>query len=619
VTEGQSRPSHRGPAVLGLVMFVIAAAAALSVDVPRTGYGIKSDEATYVAAALSAAYDRDLAFDKKDLERFAGLYHSGPDGIFLKRGKELKIRLNGTAPFLHMTKREAVDQTKLYFGKAIAYPMAAAPFVWLLGLNGMLLFQVVLLAVVVVTAYLFMTAQSPSLAAATFTAAFLGATVLPVYGVFLMPEIFNFTLVFVAFFLWLYKEVAPASRLNAPWTDVAAVVLLGIGTYSKPLPIALLVVPIVLVAILRRQWIRTLTLGAIAVAVASLFFAFNASVSGEFNYQGGDRKTFVERYPFDGTGLRWDQLGGGVIDDPGAAAQSVLFNRDVPRRFALNVKYFLLGRHFGFIPYFFPGAVAIAVWLLSPARRDLWRIAIFASAMLSIAALLLVLPITWSGGGGPPGNRYFFNVYPVLFFLMPATPGPLPGVIAWIGGALFVGKMLMNPFAAAKFTWLIAEKGPLRRLPVELTLANDLPVQLAQPLRGHVAYGPRDERGMLLYFLDQNAWPPEPQGMWLSGAGRADIIVRTVRPVDHLIVECESPIHTVLTMSMGADSVTVTLEPHTIQTVNVPASGVHGARDYVYLLSARSTEAFVPHLVDPANQDYRNLSAQLRFQLAPKM
>ena len=32
----------------------------------------------------------------------------------------------------------------------------------------------------------------------------------PIYLVFLAPEIFNFTLVTVAYFLWLYKEVAPA-------------------------------------------------------------------------------------------------------------------------------------------------------------------------------------------------------------------------------------------------------------------------------------------------------------------------------------------------------------------------------------------------------------------------
>ncbi len=614
---------HHGPAVVGVIVFVIAAAVAMSVDVVRTGYGIKSDEATYVAAALSVAYDRDLAFEKKDLERFAGIYHAGPDGIFLKRGKVLKVRLNASPPFLHLTKREDPDQGRLYFGKAIAYPLAAGPFIWLLGLNGMLLFQVLLLGLVGLAAYSFLAAQSPPLVAATLTSAFLGASVLPVYGVFLMPEIFNFALVFLAFFLWLYKEVAPGTWLSGRWTNYAAAVLLGIGTYSKPLPVALLVAPPVIVLWLRRQWRDGVLVGATAVALASLGFVVNAAVSGEFNYQAGDRKTFVANFPFDASNLRWDQLGGGVIDDPGAAAQSVLLSADVPRRFALNVKYFLVGRHFGFVPYFFPGLVAIGLWLASPSRRDVWRLAIFGSAVLSAAALLLVLPITWSGGGGPPGNRYFFNVYPVLFFLIPPTAVAWPGVLAWIGGAIFVGKLLINPFVAAKFTWLIAEKGPLRRLPVELTLANDLPVRLAQPLRGRVEYGPRDEHGrlqptgMLLYFLDQNAWPPEPQGMWVSGSGRADIIVRTALPVDHLVVDVESPIQTVVTMSMGGEAVTVTLEPHKIQTVNVPASGVRGARDFVYLLSTRATEAFVPHLVDPQNPDYRNLSAQLRFRMVP--
>jgi hypothetical protein len=100
------------------------------VDVPRTSYGLKSDEATYVAAALSAAYDRDLAFDRHDLERFAGLYHSGPDGIFLKRGKQLRIRVRAPFPFVHLVKQEDPDETRLYFGKALAYPLFAAPL-WL--------------------------------------------------------------------------------------------------------------------------------------------------------------------------------------------------------------------------------------------------------------------------------------------------------------------------------------------------------------------------------------------------------------------------------------------------------------------------------------------------------
>jgi hypothetical protein len=606
---------HRGPALFGLAVLLVAGAFALSVDVPRAGYGIKSDEATYVAAALSAAYDRDLSFTRHDLERFAGLYHSGPEGIFLKRGKVLKLRVRGSFPFVHATKQSDPDTSRLYFGKAVLYPIAAAPFVWALGLNGMLLFHVLLLAIVAAAGYLFLAAQSPPGPAALLTAAFLGACVLPVYGVFLMPEVFNFALVFVAYFLWLYKEVRPESRLSQPWTDVAAAVLLGLGTYSKPIPISILVAPVVLLPLVRGRFLRAIALGAVAVVVAAACFGLNAVHSGEFNYQGGDRKTFYAAFPFDTPDATWERRGGAVQTN-GEEAQKVLTSGDRLGWFAHNVEYLLVGRHFGFVPYFFPGAVAIGAWLLSRARRDVWRLLTFAAFAGSAIVLLIVLPFTWSGGGGPPGNRYLFNVYPALFFLIPPGVGAGLGLLAWAGGALFTAKMLANPFVAAKYTWLTTEKGPARRLPVELTMANDLPVMLAQPLRGHVHYGPYDENGFLLYYLDQNSWPPEPRGMWISGAGRTDVIVRTTRPVDYIVAELQSPIPTTVTVAMGGTPVTVQLKPEQPQVIRVPASGVRGLESYAYLLTARSTGAFIPHLVDPANQDYRNLGAQMRFSMA---
>ena len=77
------------------------------------------------------------------------------------------------------------------------------------GLNGLLLFHVVLLAIVAICGYLFLAARSSPPAALLLTTAFLGASTLPAYAVFLTPEIFNFTLVLLAYFLWLYREVAP--------------------------------------------------------------------------------------------------------------------------------------------------------------------------------------------------------------------------------------------------------------------------------------------------------------------------------------------------------------------------------------------------------------------------
>jgi hypothetical protein len=354
-----------------------------------------------------------------------------------------------------------------------------------------------------------------------------------------------------------------------------------------------------------------LVVGGVAVIVASAFFAFNAAVSGEFNYQGGDRKIFIGRFPFETPEYIWDDRSQPVATDT-STPQEVLTSSELPSRFAHNVEYFLVGRHFGFIPYFFPGVVAIGCWLFSRARLDSWRGLTAAALFISAIVLLIVLPWTWNGGGGSPANRYFLTAFPVLLFLMPPGISIAPGVFAWVGGALFTVKMLTSPFVAAKYPYLLVEKGPARRLPVELTMANDLPMRLAQPLRGHVQY--RNDPGVLLYFLDQNAWPPEPNGMWVSGAGRAEIIVRSASPIDRLEVEAESPIRTILTVSLGGAPVTTTIEPKTVYTFTVSASGVRGFGDYDYLMTAHSSEGFVPHLLEPANMDYRNLGAQLRFR-----
>jgi hypothetical protein len=106
--------------------------------------------------------------------------------------------------------------------------------------------------------------------------------------------------------------------------------------------------------------------------------------------------------------------------------------------------------------------------------------------------------------------------------------------------------------------------------------------------------------------------------MWVSGAGRADVIVRTSRPVDHLSVEAHSPIRTVLTVSAGAGTVTVPIEANKPVTFDVPAANVHGLGDYTRLLQTTSSQGFVPHAMDPASLDTRNLGAQLRFSVVLK-
>ena len=527
-------PSHPrlsdGAALAGVVFLVVMLAAAISIDIVRAAYKVKSDEATYVAMTLSLAYDGDLSYERRDLERFWGIYETGPEGIFLKRGQQLRVRLTASPPFVHLTKTGDRRDDRLYFGKAMIYSIAAAPFVRLLGMNGFLVFHALLLFAVCACGYAFLAARSRPGPALAFTLGFIGASVVPVYAVFLMPEIFNFSVIFIAYFLWLYKEVArPRNRfMSGDASDLLAAVLLGVATYSKPSSAAL-AIPVLLLPWWRRRSRHGFVVGAVFAAATAGLFALNAAVTGDFNYQGGERKQFYSApgdappahsgFPFDSPAGTWEVRGQRVVTNE-LGTDNVLRPSEIVRLFGNNVKYFLIGRHFGFVPYFFPGAVALIAWAFSRDRFQPWRVLTVCGVVLATLVLLIVLPYTWSGGGGPPGNRYFMTIYPALFFVMPPFETASVAVLAWIGGALFTAKMVVNPFYSAKFTWEATQRGWARRLPVELTMANDLPVMLDPAIKARIPYG----RGpiVLLYFLDQHAYPPEPDGMWVSGSGRAE-------------------------------------------------------------------------------------------------
>ena len=75
-----------------------------------------------------------------------GRVPGGPEGIFLKRGKEIRLHRSDRFPFVRWVKREDPVRTRLYYGKSFIYPLAAAPFVFVFGTNGFLVLHALLLA-----------------------------------------------------------------------------------------------------------------------------------------------------------------------------------------------------------------------------------------------------------------------------------------------------------------------------------------------------------------------------------------------------------------------------------------------------------------------------------------
>ncbi|HSC27576.1 MAG TPA: hypothetical protein VLD67_09890 [Vicinamibacterales bacterium] len=599
-------------ALAALLFLVVAGSAALAVGTTET-FGIKGDESTYVAMALSLGRDGDLHFDRRDLQRFISIYGHGPEGLFLKKGRSIHPRLVASWPFV-VLERHPVE--RLYFGKAFLYAWAAAPLAFLAGVNGLFLFNVLLLAVVLAAGYAFLVSHSAPLPSVLFVTAFGGASVAVLYTVWLTPEILNFALVFVAYFLWLYKETVPPGRrvprwLFHPGTDFAAAALLGLATYSKP-PNLLLIAPLVLWHWWRRRVVAGLGIGLCFGAFVAGGFALTAMVAGDWNYQGGERKTFYGSFPYESRAATFDTTGLPMATDDLSDDESL--EREVfwPRLLS-NAGYFLAGRHFGFIPYYFPGAVALVLSLIALRRTTAWRMAILAAVGATVIVMLIQLPFSWSGGGGPPGNRYFLSVYPALFFAVPALKSIVPGLVAWAGGAVFIAHIVLQPVYASKFPWVTSQRGLLRLLPVELTMADDLPVRLTLT-HARLHYG---DPPVLLYLIDEHAFAPEPAGIWVAGAARADILIRSADQPPYLRVELESPIANEVRLSAGSGTRRVRLEPGRIHHVQLPVEWIRARPGSgACLLSIRTSDGFVPRLNDPDSQDSRYLGALIRFTVA---
>jgi hypothetical protein len=164
-------------AVLGIVLV----AWALTVDLPKSTSGFFGDASTYYSLGHSLAEDFDFAFRREDLVRVWREFPSGPEGIFLKRGRDVHgLQRSSAPPFFEISSSPDPDPERLYYAKGFIYPLFAAPLVWLFGTNGFLVLHALLMTLCFACAYGFLVARSSPIASLVFAAAFLLMSVAPV-------------------------------------------------------------------------------------------------------------------------------------------------------------------------------------------------------------------------------------------------------------------------------------------------------------------------------------------------------------------------------------------------------------------------------------------------------
>ena len=610
------------------VILAVYGGLALSVDFPRTAIGIHSDEATYYMMGYSFVKDGDVTYRREDLLRVWREFPTGPSGLFLKRGEDiLDAGLMLRPPFFWTRTQPDADTSRYFYAKSFIYPLFASPFVAVLGTNGFLVFHAILLALVAWCSYLFLHARMPAAVAAVLTGAFIFVTVVPVYFVWIAPELFNFALGLLAYFCWLYKEVAAAPQgiRRARWlftssSDLIAAALVGIMTFSK-ITNALLFVPIALWLVWRREWMRAAVASVAFGVVAGGLFGVNMAISGGWNYQGGDRKTFAAEFPLQTPTSGWDIVENrhgrdealtDIIFDP-AVFWTNLFN---------NIKWFFVGRYAGLIAYFFPAVFALLAYFAALRRRPRWQHFVLLGAVAQILVFIISTPYTWNGGGGSVGNRYFMSAYGLFVFLIPPVTRVSVALIPWLIGGIFMAPLVLNPFVASFRPGDNAKSGPLRLLPVELTTVYDWPINTDRA-RVSVWFGDEPKGsspGFQIYFFDNNAHPPEvDKSFWVKGESRAEFLIKTDRPMKRLILTVMAgPVATDVRMTLAGRSQEVSLQPgESRQVMFAMGDGFpYQGKWPVWVASVSSSGGFTPIFFDAASTDTRYLGVRVRPTLA---
>lgn len=442
-------------AVLGLLLAATLAGAATH-DRGRWP-GVVGDEATYLMAAQSLAWDGDLRYEPADFARFLRQWGVPPDGLIL----------------------QSTDGGRtLTYGKEAAYPAWVAPFLRLSPTRGAQVANALLLALAAVVAARALR-RSLGPAAPLWVAAWVFASVAFAYVFWVHSDLFLACLVALAYAL-AYGAGPEAGERGAlmsnpaRWALVGA--LLALPLLSRPLYAALLL-PVALAApaSARRKALAGLGGGLLAVVLAAA--AVNEATRGTWSGYGGERRSFYAYTGFPGEpgAAEWAgqvaELGDGTHSWIKPETFQMGFDA---RQTGWSLVYYLAGRHVGVLPYFLPlllGALAF--------RPERGRWALPVAVLAAAAVLFWIRPFNFWGGGGAIANRYFLPLYPALWFL---AARPLRGARAWlapVGAALLAAAFLVPLWRAPRAYPLTAEGGyrwvapaAARWLPYETTQSH---------------------------------------------------------------------------------------------------------------------------------------------------
>ncbi len=489
------------PLAVPMTLLLVAAAVLDRSEWPS----LVGDEATYLMAAQSLAFDRDFRYSVHDLERFIERTGHQPDGLILQSPD---------------------DGSHLLFGKPLLYPLFLAPWIALGGVRAAVVANILLLATTTLICTLALRRSLGRGSAAWVSlAVFASVTFAQVF--WLHADLLMLCLVASGLALAFGQSPSdPQGNRSRRWFVSGALIALVVAARPFYAPLLL---PLGRRALDQRHGGRYLLLGAVTVLSATTLAEL--AVRGSWSAYAGERQGYYQYTGFPGSGAegdsddawqeRVDQRGGNRWTGPN------LLPYGVDARLTLwNGVYLLVGRHVGLLPYFLPALLALA--LFRPGRG---RTTLLLAVLLGVGAFLLARPFNFWGGGGALANRYFLPLYPALWFLPARLPSLRVDALCALLAAPFLYPVWLQPNLFVRgtdggYAWVSSVSH--RILPYETTQNQLKPSGRDDFVHGTLWIKPldpalRDDEGTIV----------------LEGSQPASLLIGTELPLEHLELEVD--------------------------------------------------------------------------------
>ena len=544
-------------------------------NLPKTMKGgFFSDESSYFSIMQSLAFDGDLEYTRADIVRIRKMFWVGPMGVFLRKAPD----------------------GRLYYAKSFIYPLALAPFFRLFGSHGILLANGLMIFFVLLMGFLLLRQHHDPGKSFFSTLVYLFASITFIYIWWITADLFNFFVNFSALFFFFYRFKRPAWNFLAGLFFAAAV-------FSKPnnlLHIGILF----LLLLYRRQWKKFIVTALVCLLVLVALLYFGSVQTGSINFMGGERRSFYGDFPLERPDFTF--------------ASGFLMSSDTywsryylsPAIALLNLFYYLFGRFTGMLIYFPSALFLLLIFFFQKKKPEDWFL--LAAIVAAVLFYVLVTPDNYFGGGGSLGNRYFFNIFPLFFFLGYRDRTFNFSLLPVVAAIVFLAPVYMDGMAHSAAPRIPGTCFPTKFFPAEKTQFATLPSN-TNPRAFNRHIGDK----YTLFFLNDNYNPLEGELFWTHADKEVELFLLAPRQVKTFYVQLKNiPLanqvrfqidHKVKEVFLAADSARVITFSH--------ISGLRLNRRYLYHIKVKSQQSYCPYFADPNALDQRQLGVQTHIEL----